>query len=148
MDVTVRILVCGSRTWTDAGLVHETLDSYSLQGAEPVVIIEGGARGADTLAGEEALRRGWAVEVFPVTDAMWRAQGRAAGPMRNEEMLRSGRPDLVLAFTDDLEGSKGTRSMVTLAVMARVPTVLVGHGMWRVLVPMNERKPLNTDRHP
>jgi hypothetical protein len=42
----MRVLICGSRDWTDAGLIHRELSS--VQGVD--VVIEGEAPGADTLA--------------------------------------------------------------------------------------------------
>jgi hypothetical protein len=41
----MRILVCGDREWTDEALVRQVLREQN-----PSLIIEGGARGADTCA--------------------------------------------------------------------------------------------------
>ncbi len=49
--------------------------------------------------------------------AAWKQHGRAAGPIRNEEMLFLGRPDGVLA----MPGDKGTRHMVDIASREGVP---------------------------
>jgi hypothetical protein len=43
-------------------------------------------------------------------------------------MLTEGSPDLVLAFHDDLERSKGTKHMVGIARKAKVPVRVVFHG--------------------
>jgi hypothetical protein len=48
--------------------------------------------------------------------ADWKRFGRAAGPMRNERMLKEGRPDLVIAFP----GRTGTAGMKALAREAGV----------------------------
>ena len=53
--------------------------------------------------------------------ADWKRHGRAAGPIRNGEMLKD-RPDLVVAFP----GGKGTANMVTQATNAGIEIVLVG----------------------
>lgn len=50
---------------------------------------------------------GFWVEDFP---ADWERNGRAAGPIRNRQML-DGKPDLVIAFP----GGKGTADMVAEA---------------------------------
>ena len=43
--------------------------------------------------------------------ADWDKFGRAAGPIRNAQMLREGKPDLVVAFP----GGRGTANMVAQA---------------------------------
>ena len=47
-------------------------------------LLHGGARGADRTIGRAAFQLGWPVEVLP---ADWRRHGRAAGPIRNRELL-------------------------------------------------------------
>lgn len=47
-------------------------------------LLHGGARGADRAVGRAARQLGWPVEVLP---ADWRRHGRAAGPIRNRELL-------------------------------------------------------------
>ena len=48
------------------------------------LLLHGGARGADRAIGRAAHQLGWPVEVHP---ADWRRHGRAAGPIRNRELL-------------------------------------------------------------
>lgn len=64
-----------------------------------------------------------AILSFP---AEWTEYGKAAGPIRNREMLRSGKPDLVTAFHRDLNQSKGTRDMVEQARAATIPVWISG----------------------
>ena len=125
----MRLLVCGSRTWTDRARLSQVLDqvvadhSDGQHGDGQVVLIEGDARGADRLAGQLAHQRGWRLERYP---ADWTRQGRAAGFRRNVRMLREGRPDLVVAFTvGPLAESRGTADMVRRAHAAGVPVHLV-----------------------
>ena len=59
--------------------------------------------------------------------ADWARHGKRAGPLRNLRMLHEGRPDLVLAFHDDIENSKGTAHMVTIAQRAGVDVRLIRH---------------------
>lgn len=82
--------------------VAKTLDP--LRG-EMTLLIHGDARGADRLAARWAVQNGVPVKAFP---ANWRAHGLAAGPMRNEQMLVEGMPQLVIAFP----GGRGTADMV------------------------------------
>lgn len=111
----LRILVCGDRNWSDASAIMRELEKYA--SANPVVI-HGGARGADSLAGDTAYRLGLQTEVF-IAD--WQSYGRAAGPIRNTQMLDKGEPDLVLAFHGDLNRSRGTRNMVEQAKRRGIP---------------------------
>jgi YspA, cpYpsA-related SLOG family len=123
----LRLLVCGSRTWTDAALVAEAVEQTVAehgQGRAGVVLIEGDARGADRLAGTLAKARGWELEVYP---ADWQRHGRSAGMRRNARMLREGRPERVIAFTDDLTCSRGTADMVRRARGAGIPVLVVSH---------------------
>jgi len=120
----MRILVCGDRNWTDKKGVFEILDFYTHTFGEKAYIIEGFARGADKMAGEWAAARNAPLEEFP---ADWVKYGRAAGPIRNSQMLREGKPDMVLAFHDDLEKSKGTADMVRRAKGAGLPVRLYYH---------------------
>jgi hypothetical protein len=81
------------------------------------MIIHGGASGADRLAGEWAASRGIPVEVHP---ADWQKYGRAAGPIRNQQMI-DRKPDMVVAFP----GGRGTADMVRRVRMAGIELVVV-----------------------
>ena len=123
----LRLLVCGARDWTDRALLAEVIGQVvteHAQGRAGVVLIEGAARGVDRLAAALAQARGWQLEEYP---ADWRREGRAAGPRRNARMLREGRPERVLAFTDDLPASRGTADLVRRARAAGLPVQLVSH---------------------
>ena len=86
-------------------------------------VIEGDARGADRIAGKVAESLGLQVKKV---QAQWARYGKAAGPMRNLEMLEL-QPILVIAFHDDFDNSKGTKNMITLAQKIRVPTEVISH---------------------
>jgi len=134
----VRILICGSRTWTDKKAILDKLLSVEASYDSYIkTVIHGGARGADTLAGIATKEMcGYkadanhtqaqvddntpAVLVFP---ANWNKYGRAAGAIRNQQMLTEGRPDLVLAFWD--QKSRGTKHMIELAKRAGVPVEVI-----------------------
>lgn len=98
-----RVLVCGGRTFEDIGLVAVVLEEVS-----PCLVIQGGARGADSHAKRWAVSNGVASCEFP---ACWENMGAMAGPIRNRWMLEYGRPQLVLAFP----GGRGTANMVSQA---------------------------------
>lgn len=105
----MRLLVCGGRDWEDAAAVQRTIKEL-----KPTVIIHGGARGVDSMAGYAAAMLGIDERRFP---ALWKSYGRKAGPIRNQQMLDEGKPDMVLAFP----GGKGTLDMMERAEKAGIP---------------------------
>lgn len=117
--MSFRVLVCGSRHWTDEALIWEVL---ALR--QPDVVIHGAARGADSMAGRWARKHG--VEELPFP-ARWDRDGKGAGPKRNRRMLVEGQPDLVLAFADDLAKSRGTANMVSQSQRHGVPLILYNY---------------------
>lgn len=110
------VLVCGDRTWTAKHIIMQVL-----QELRPSNVVQGGALGADTLA-----RMCAAVLKIPCKEyaANWDVYGRAAGVKRNKQMLDEGKPDLVIAFHDNLEKSKGTKNMIMIANRDGVPVHL------------------------
>lgn len=76
------VLVAGSRSLTNEELVWDLLDGAGLEGYE--TLIQGGARGIDTLAGNWGRARGMAVTQI---DAEWAKYGKSAGYKRNLVML-------------------------------------------------------------
>lgn len=114
------ILVCGSRNWVDSDRIEKVLSSIIRDyGPSNVTVAHGAARGADSIAAEIAEKFGCLVRAFP---AEWHLYNRAAGPIRNRQMLHYAHPDMVIAFHEDLENSKGTLDMVTRAQRAGIPT--------------------------
>jgi hypothetical protein len=120
----MRVLVCGGR---DYGRVSDEIQAAydwldGLRGGLPegqnIEIIHGCARGADSIAGSWASERGVPVHAFP---ADWNKHGRAAGPIRNRQMLVEGKPDLVVAFP----GGRGTANMIAQAKAAGVEVMQV-----------------------
>lgn len=101
------VLVCGGRDYADEDRVREVLDEVC-----PLLVVEGGALGADRLA------RDWAANTgvhFATVPALWGSYARSAGYLRNAAMLHL-KPDLVVAFP----GGRGTADMVRQARKAGV----------------------------
>jgi len=115
-----RVLVCGDRHWSDRELIKLPL-TWLPKGS---TIIHGNAWGADKTAGNVAHELGLEVKSYP---AEWKRYGKAAGPIRNKQMLKEGRPNLVLAFHADLSKSKGTANTIAQAREAGVRVIIV-HG--------------------
>ena len=120
----VRVIVCGSRDWTDYRMILEKL--RELPRRPPVTIVHGAARGADMLADAAAGTLGLQVEPHP---ADWTGRGRRAGVERNALMASLG-ADLVLAFKDGFDFSLrtgGTENMVRLAAALNIPYRIYSH---------------------
>lgn len=118
----MRILVCGGRDFTDWKFVHKWLYDYCTKNfnwptAYPE-IISGMARGVDTIAANWARDNWIPVHEFP---ADWKTHGKAAGFIRNQQMLDEGKPDLVVAFP----GGAGTADMIHRAKKAGVRVIEV-----------------------
>jgi SLOG family YspA-like protein len=111
----MRVLVCGGRDFNDSELMISVLDRLHTENLF-TVLIHGNARGADTIADSWASRRGIPREPYGVPQGEWDKIGKKAGPLRNQQMLEEGKPDLVVAFP----GGGGTKDMVRRAVKAGV----------------------------
>ena len=105
----MKVLVCGGRDFNDYDLLADTLVSLLGQyGLKDVIFISGRAHGADRLGERFAKANNCELLVFP---ADWNKFGKAAGFIRNQQMIDEGKPDLVVA----LPGGRGTADMVRRA---------------------------------
>lgn len=110
----MRILVCGGRNWEDKEFMRNIINDIFDKGD---ILITGCAKGADTMAWEIILED-WVdftgepvIKVLPFP-AYWNKYGKSAGIIRNKQMLDEGKPNLVLAFYNDISKSKGTLDMI------------------------------------
>ena len=122
----MRLLVCGSRDYADRDTLFKVLDQIGIRNRGKIeVLIEGEARGADTLAREWAESYDIPVMKFP---ADWERYGKLAGPVRNAQMIAEGEPTLVVAFlSKPMDQSGGTRNMVKLARYANLEVIVINH---------------------
>lgn len=115
----MKVLICGGRAYWRRDLIRR-----ALQTLKPSLVIHGGAgsrigavvQGADLIAGAEAFKLG--IEVV-VVNADWDRYGKSAGPRRNQAMLDTYRPDVVVWFP----GGRGTADMRQRAECAGVRLV-------------------------
>lgn len=125
----MRVLICGGRKFNDRGLFAKTMEEYVSKQSEyysdcdnwlpsDIHIISGGARGADTMAVDWAIVN-WTT--FTEYKADWKKYKNRAGPIRNQQMLYEGKPDLVIAFP----GKRGTADMVRRAKRAGIKVIEV-----------------------
>ncbi len=119
-----RVLVCGGRAYADRAKVFSTLQTLHDETGF-VTLIHGDAPGADTLAAAWARHGFKSRERFTMGTisypADWNTHGRAAGPIRNQQMIDECKPDLVVAFP----GGRGTADMVRRARAADIPVQVV-----------------------
>jgi hypothetical protein len=109
-----RVAVVGSRNFPSPGLV-----SQFVSGLPAGVVVVSGAGGAVDLAAAAAGRAcGLQVVEFP---AQWAVYGRAAGPVRNQQLVAAGLSCLVAFVSDPGRLSPGTASVVRFARSAGVP---------------------------
>ena len=101
----MRILVCGGRDLDERDVADHL--KFLLKDKQVDCIIEGEAKGADRGARLYAEEEGIAVERYP---ADWERFGKAAGRIRNREMLDHGEVDFAIVFP----GGNGTDLMLSL----------------------------------
>lgn len=117
--VSTRILVTGSRDWTDRETITRALSWAWRKLGQPhdAVLVQGECHlgGADKIAADVWKSWGYPVEGHP---AEMGPDGRVLGPKRNAHMVSLG-ADLCLAFP--LASSRGTRNCMRLAREAGIP---------------------------
>ncbi len=113
----MRVLICGGRQFDEPEFIFAELDRLHAR-YHFRVVIEGDARGVDRIAGEWARASDVELLVFP---ADWKGEGRHAALIRNERMLREGKPDLVIAFP----GGSGTSHTCWKAEQLGIPVIRI-----------------------
>lgn len=126
----MKVLITGDRDWKDRkaiatilGLMASVAERRdpSFNGGFVTVIHGDCPTGADHMADTIAKNCAMGVRKFP---ADWDNKGRAAGPIRNSEMLKE-KPDFVFGFHNNIRNSKGTVDMLKKAKKAGIPTFLI-----------------------
>lgn len=126
----MRVLCCGDRHWESFEIIERELKKLD----KDTIIIQGCADGADKKC--RYIARILYLKLLSSKDnhdvlnnpgfpANWKRYGRAAGLIRNIQMLDEGNPDLVLAFHTNIENSKGTKNMIEQAKKRGIKVVLI-----------------------
>lgn len=124
----MRLLITGSRQWTDKQELESVLHAQWLRHPWGLIIVHGDCpRGADRMTREwcERMTQFNAGKIGgpPCTEerhpADWDRHGKAAGFIRNQEMVSLG-ADLCIAFVVPGK-SKGTQHTINLARKAGIP---------------------------
>lgn len=101
-----RVIVAGSRNFTDFSVLTEFCDKMLQNKREQgIEIISGTAKGADRLGEQYAKQRAFDLKCFP---ADWNTLGKRAGIVRNQQM--GDYADALIAFWDGK--SHGTHHMI------------------------------------
>ncbi len=107
----LRFLICGSRTWTDVGIINDVLSKLP----KDSVVIHGDSIGVDTIVEVLVKEIGLKSEKFSVTKDDWVTQGGGAGYRNNHLMLNKGEPQVVIAFLDPQNESQIVKNLIELA---------------------------------
>jgi len=109
MNLMKKILICGGRNYNNYEKIKEIIKEI-----RPSCIVQGGANGADFLAKKSAKELKIECKEYK---AEWKKYGKKAGVIRNRLMLDEN-PDIeiVIAFHEDIEASKGTKDMINYAI--------------------------------
>ncbi len=106
------VLINGSREFSNYFLLEEKcyeILSPFIEKGDKIIIVEGGARGADTLAGKFAKENNFELEIYK---ADWEHLGKKAGLLRNIEMVEGSRfghkPDILISFNMGTRGTQHT----------------------------------------
>ena len=119
MAKKVKVIVGGSRSFTDAKLLKEKCDYYLSDAVAKnydIEIVSGTAKGADRLGENYALEKGYHIAFFN-----WSGYGKRAGYLRNEEMANYA--DALICFWDG--ESRGTMHMIDIAKRKGLPVRVV-----------------------
>lgn len=102
----MKLVVTGGRDYGDLETVYNAISKlHNLQ--RITLLINGGAKGADTLCRVVAEELGIPVENVPILPEEWKRYGNGAGPRRNQKMIDEFRPQGLIYFP----GGNGTADM-------------------------------------
>ena len=118
--MTKRIVIAGCRDYTNYNQAKEYIDIClsNIHKENEIIIISGGAKGADALGEQYAKENGFKIERY---NADWDKYGRSAGPKRNELMAKNC--DGVICFWGGQ--SRGTKSMINYAKKYNKPIRII-----------------------
>lgn len=108
-----KIGVVGSRTFRDYERLEGVLEKFL-----PFILVSGGAKGADSLAGQFAFEHKLP-KIIHLPN--WAEYGRSAGPIRNSLIIADS--DKLVAFWDGK--SKGTRDSINKAEEKGIPVLFI-----------------------
>ncbi len=104
----MKAIIAGCRYYTDVNYISTKLYKF-----KPYIdtVLSGDCEGVDKAGAKWAEHFGIPVEPYP---ADWAKHGKAAGPIRNEEMAKNA--DALFAFWDGNKVRSGTWDMIQTAI--------------------------------
>lgn len=114
----IYVCICGGREFRDVSVLNVTMARIRME--RPIAaVITGGQRGADKMGTLWGM-----THRFPTREinARWKAQGRAAGPIRNGKLVEAlllQKCPVVVA----LPGETGTHDMIVQSRQAGIPVL-------------------------
>ena len=106
----MKVVVYGGRDFTNKIVAFKAFDLLHKQ-YNFTLVIDGKARGADTLGNQWAIHNNIPFEREP---AQWDKYGKAAGPIRNELMITKYQPDVAIAFPGGVGTSHMTKNVLNM----------------------------------
>lgn len=116
-----KVVVAGSREFDNYNLLKKSLDYFlqnKIQEGYEIIIISGGAKGADSLAEIYTKEKGFKLTVYK---AEWDKYGRKAGYLRNIVIGKEG--DCLVAFWN--KKTNGTRNMINIMIKLNKPVRII-----------------------
>lgn len=118
----MRIMMTGTRDWPDRDSVWRALNDLVTEFGHDWTLVHGACpSGADRYAEEWAKNKQMNYQGYP---AKWTRYNKAAGPIRNQEMVDTA-PDYVIAFLRP--GSTGTADAIKRAEKAGITVKIITH---------------------
>jgi hypothetical protein len=114
----MKLIIAGSRNYEDYQQFKVYVDYFTQNIFPNIEIVSGNARGPDKMAIRYAVEHNLNYRIF---NADWEGHGKAAGPIRNEQMANYA--DALLAFWDGK--SRGTKHMIDIARLAELKVRVV-----------------------
>lgn len=108
--MVIRVVIAGCRDYEHYDEAKKFIDLCisNIRKENQIIIVSGGAKGADALGEQYAKENGFKIERYL---ADWDKYGKSAGPRRNKQMAEIC--DYVICFWDGK--SRGTKSMIEYA---------------------------------
>lgn len=114
----MKVIIAGSRSITDPFFVAEGMRAWKKRMPAPTLIVSGTAGGVDLLGEQWAAAHELPVHAMP---ADWKRHGKAAGPIRNEQMAHYA--EGLVCIWDGI--SRGSQSMIRFMRDLRKPTLVI-----------------------
>ena len=122
----MNVAIVGYRDYNDYTYFKQKIDEWVKVNGPIKTIVSGGATGVDSLAEKYADEKGIQKIIFPVSKEEWRKLGLAAGPLRNDKIIKELEKDLssahVIAFPS--KKSKGTFDTIRKVQHKKIPVTI------------------------